>query len=176
MNKFPIGFLKYFSLIFGGFYPPFWLHFVVEFPYKNALQISSIFALIFGCILAPFWLTKSIPKWIQATPGAQKAPRSVPGSLRTLKRHAKWSLNWALDPQNPPSGQRFHSQNAPKMDPGHPWCTWNHQKHAQEPLRPQMTTSMEPKLNSMYVFINCRLELYSYICLCLPHAFLSQDR
>ena len=43
-------------LILGGFWPPFWLHFVIEFPYKNALQISSIFASIFGCILAPFFL------------------------------------------------------------------------------------------------------------------------
>ena len=126
----------------------------------------------FGSFLTPFCLPKSITKWIQATPGAQRAPRSVPGSLRTLKRHAKWSPNWAQDPQNPPSGQQFYSQNAPKMDPGHQWGTWNQQKHAQKPQKPQRPASMEPKHNPMHLCINFRLELYSYVCLCFPSATL----
>ena len=131
-----------------------------------------MFELISGCILAPFWLTKSIRKWIQATLGAQGAPRSVPRSLRTLKKRPKWFLNWAQHLQNPASGQPFHCQNAPKMDPGHPWGTWNQQKHAQKPQKPQTTASMEPKLNPMHLSVNFRLELYSYVCLCFPSATL----
>ena len=74
----------------------------------------------FGLPWPPIWLPKSLQKSIQAALGAQRGPWSVPGSLRTLKSHQKWSPKWAQDPQNRPFFVALGFQNgAPELP------TWN---------------------------------------------------
>ena len=46
-------FLMHFGIVLGGIWTHFCLHFVIKFPSKNILEISSIFRLILGGILAP---------------------------------------------------------------------------------------------------------------------------
>ena len=68
-----------------------------------------------GSNLAP----KIDPKLIQAARGAKGAPKSMPGSLRSLKRLPKWSPNSALGPQNRAFGHPRASKMelwSPKMD------------------------------------------------------------
>ena len=43
----------HFGIVLEGIWTHFSLHFAIEIPSKNALQISSIFRLILGGILAP---------------------------------------------------------------------------------------------------------------------------
>ncbi len=68
----------------------------------------------FGLPWPPIWLPKSLQKSIQAALGAQRGPWSVPGSLRTLKSHQKWSPKWAQDPQNRPFGRVQASKTEPQ--------------------------------------------------------------
>ena len=68
----------------------------------------------FGLPWPPIWLPKSLQKSIQAALGAQRGPWSVPGSLRTLKSHQKWSPKWAQDPQNRPFGRVQASKTVPQ--------------------------------------------------------------
>ena len=43
----------HFGIVLGGIWTHFCLHFAIEFPSKNVLEISSIFRSILGGILAP---------------------------------------------------------------------------------------------------------------------------
>ena len=69
----------------------------------------------FGLPWPPIWLPKSLQKSIQAALGAQRGPWSVPGSLRSLKSHQKWSPKWVQDPQN-----RFFGRVQPTWNPKAP--------------------------------------------------------
>ena len=87
-------FFVHFGIVLGGIWIYFCLHFAIEIPSKNAIEISSIFRSILEGIwaaLASHLAPKITPKSIQAALGAQRAPWSVPRSLRTLKSHQKWS-------------------------------------------------------------------------------------
>ena len=165
MNKCPIGFLNHFLLIFKGFRPPFWLHFVIEFPYKNALQISSIFASIFGCILTSFWLHFGSQNRSQngSRPplGHRKPPEACPGAWGPSKGMQNGAQIQPRTLKIHPLGNDFNPKRLPRWIQATLGAHGTTRSMPRSPLKPQPTTSMEPKLNSMYAFINFRLELYS---------------
>ena len=86
--------------------------------------------------------------FLNPTKGMQNAPQIKP---RTLKIH--------------PLGNEF----TPKMLPR--WIQATLGAHRNTTGAPEA-----PNDNSMHVFINFRLELYSHARLCFPHAILPQDR
>ena len=114
----------------------------------------------FGLPWPPIWLPKSLQKSIQVALGAQRGPWSVPGSLRTLKSHQKWSPEWAQDPQNRSFGGFQASKTEPQCsqhgipeapdfqkmdsDPGNP--NWSQNKSNINPNKPKIRTQTRPNM------------------------------
>ena len=98
----------HFGIVLGGIWTHFCLHFAIEFPSKNVLEISSTFKLILGGIWAPLashlapkiapkidpgrpWSTESPQERAQEPQEPQKSPKMKPEVSPGLSKSTIWT-------------------------------------------------------------------------------------
>ena len=153
----------HFGIVLGGIWTHFCLHFAIEIPSKNALEISSIFRSILGGIWAPLashlapkiapkidpgrpWSTESPLERAQEPQDPQKSPKMEPEVSPRPSKSTLWTSpgfqNGAPElPTWNPRSTRF-----PKMDSdlGNP--KWSQNKSNIKPNKPKIRIQTRPNM------------------------------
>ena len=124
----------HFRIVLGGIWTHFCLHFAIEIPSKNALEISSIFRSILGGILAPLashLAPKIAPKIDPGRPWSTESP-----------------LERAREPQDPQKSPKMEPEVSPRPSKSTLWTSPGFQNGAPELPRWNPRSTRFPKMDS----------------------------